>query len=135
MATISEINGDILSISVNGQIIAASTECSHSLAIGARETTNKDDAGRYNGEPTKATETLKGGFLVAYDNNAFQTIKALARGKSKFTWRFGSLAAGDPYDIGTGFFTSVDTTAPNNDNVTASYGIQVTGVVTSAVNP
>jgi hypothetical protein len=135
MPTLGRINGDVLAISVNGQTIAVTTECSQSIAIANRETTSKDDAGNGNFEPTKKTETLKGSFLVAYDNNAYQTLKSLAKGKSKFTWRFGSVVSGDPYDTGTGFFTSVDTSAPNNDNVTASYSIQVTGATVSTTNP
>lgn len=135
MATIGRINGDVLGIQINGQLVAVTQECSHSIAVASRETTSKDDAGKYQGEPTKATETLKGSYLVAFDNNMYQTIRSLARSKSKFTWRFGSTVSGDPYDQGTGFFTSVDTSAPNNDNVTGSYTIQVTGAVITSTNP
>lgn len=135
MPTIGEVNGDIFAISINGQVIASSTDCSLSIAVAARETTVKQDNGDYNGEPTKKTETIKGGFLVTFDNSAYQNLKAIARSKQKFTWRFGSTASGDPYDQGTGFFTSLDTSAPNNDNVTGAYSIQVTGAVISSVNP
>jgi len=135
MPTLGRINGDVLGISLNGLLIAVTQDCSQSIAIASRETTSKDDAGNYNGEPTKKTETLKGSFLVAFDNNAYQTLKTIAKGKQKFTWRFGSVVSGDPYDTGTGFFVSLDTAAPNNDNVTASYSIQVTGVTTSTTNP
>lgn len=135
MATAGRINGDVLGIMVNGATIAVTQDCSQSIAIASRETTSKDDLGNYNGEPTKKTETLKGSFLVAYDNSAYQTLKALAKAKTKFTFRFGSVVSGDPYDTGTGFFTSLDTAAPNNDNVTASYTIQVTGATTSTTNP
>lgn len=135
MATAGRINGDILGIQVNGSTVAVTTECSQSIAIANRETTSKDDNGNGNFEPTKKTETLKGSFLVAFDNSAYQTLKALAKAKTKFTWRFGSTVSGDPYDTGTGFFTSLDTSAPNNDNVTASYTIQVTGATTSTTNP
>jgi hypothetical protein len=135
MATAGRINGDVIGIMVNGTTIAVASTSSQNIAIASRETTSKDDLGRYNGEPTKVTESLSGDFLVAYDNNAYQTLKALARAKTKFTWRFGSVVSGDPYDTGTGFFTSLDTSAPNNDNVTGSFTIQVTGAVTTTTNP
>ncbi|HQQ81941.1 MAG TPA: phage tail tube protein [Cyclobacteriaceae bacterium] len=120
---------------INGQVVAITTECSHSISVASRETTSKDDGGKYQGEPTKVTETLKGSYIVAFDNNAYQTLRALARAKSKFTYRFGSVVSGDPYDQGTGFFTSLDTSAPNNDSVTGSYSIQITGTVTPSTNP
>lgn len=135
MATAGRINGDIINISYNGRIIAVGTGCSHSIGIAQRETTSKDDQGKYNGVPTKATETLKGDFLVAYDQNDFQTIRSLARAKTLFTFKFGSHVSGDPCDTGTAFFTSVDTSAPNNDNVTGSYTMQITGAVTTTTNP
>lgn len=135
MATAGRINGDILGIMVNGATIAVAQDSGQTIAVAQRETTSKDDSGNYNAEPTKKTETLKGSFLVAFDNSAYQTLKALAKAKTKFTWRFGSVVSGDPYDTGTGFFTSLDTSAPNNDNVTASFTIQVTGATTSTTNP
>lgn len=135
MATPGRINGDVIGIMINGVTIAVGQSHGQSIAVASRETTSKDDGGNYNGEPTKKTETLKGAFLVAFDNAAWQTLKAIIRAKQKFTWRFGSIVSGDPYDTGTGFFTSLDTDAPNNDNVTGSYAIQVTGPVTTATNP
>ena len=135
MATAGRINGDVIGIMVNGTTIAVAQSSSQNIAIASRETTSKDDLGRYNGEPTKVTESLSGDFLVAYDNSAYATLKSLARAKTKFTWRYGSVVSGDPYDTGTGFFTALDTSAPNNDNVTGSFTIQVTGAVTTATNP
>jgi hypothetical protein len=135
MATSGRINGDIVGIKVNNVLIAVGTSNNQDISIDSRETTSKDDGGRYNGEPTKVTETLKGDFFVAFDTNAYQTLKSLARSRAKFTWIFGSLASGDPYDTGTGFFTSLGTSAPNNDNVTGSYTIQVTGLPTTLINP
>lgn len=135
MPSVGRINGDILAIKVNGQIIAVSKDISQSIAVAQRETTSRDDSGRYQGEPTKITETMKGSQLVAFDNNSYQTIKSLARSRSKFTVTFGSTISGDPYDQCTGFFTSLDTSAPDNDNVAASFGIQITGTPVTLTNP
>ena len=135
MATAGRISGDIIGIKINNVLIAVATSHNQSIAIASRETTSKDDNGRWNGEPTKVTETLKGDFIVAYDNNAWQTLKEAASAKQKFTWFFGSTVSGDPYDTGTGFFLNLDTSVPNNDNVTGSYTIQVTGAVTTTTNP
>lgn len=135
MATAGRISGDIIMVQYNGKIIAVSTSCQHSIGVAQRETTSKDDAGKYNGVPTKVTETIKGDFLVAFDQNDYQTIRSLARAKTLITYKFGSTASGDPFDTGTAFFTSVDISAPNNDNVTGSYALQVTGAVTASTNP
>lgn len=135
MPTLGKINGDIIGVYVNGALIASSTDCSHNLSIDSRETTNKDDGGKYTGLPTKSTETIDGSFLVAFDQAAYLTVFSLARNKSLFTVKFGSAVSGDPYFQGTGYFTSVKKAAKNNDNVTASYTIQLTGAVQVLTNP
>ena len=135
MASSGRINGDIFAFKYNNHLLAASKDLGHSIGVDQRETTTRDDQGRYQGEPTKVKETIKGGFLVALDNNCYQTIKSLARSRTKFTYFFGSTVSGDQYEQGTGFFINVDTSAPDNDNVTGSFSVQIVGVPQIFTNP
>lgn len=135
MPSTGKINGDIIGVYINNVLIASSTDCNHNLSVDSRETTNKDDGGKYSGLPTKSTETIDGGFLVAYDSNNYQTLASLARNKSLFTWKLGSAVSGDPYYQGTGYFTKLSFSAKNNDNVTGNYSIQITGTVLTLTAP
>lgn len=128
-------NGDAIGVYVNNMLIANGKECSFDPTVAQRETTTKEDVGTASYEPTKKSFTLKGSFLHAEDANCFNQLFALLNSRQKFTWKHGSVASGETFRFGTGFFTGLSLGAPDNDNVTGNYTIQVTGPVQTAVNP
>ena len=135
MATGTVKNGDVVGIYINNQLIANGKDCLFDFSVASREITTKDDAGVGAFEPTKRTATLKGSFLHAEDANCFNQLYDLASSRHKFTWRHGSTQSGDRVRFGTGFFTSLSHSSSDNDNITGSYSIQVTGAVQQSVNP
>jgi hypothetical protein len=133
--TLGVMNGDLIGLYVNGQLVARGTDHKFSFKTATRETTSKDDVGWASFEPTKRSGDVSGSVLHAEDATfGLAQIFTMKANRQKFTVKFGSAQIGDNYFFATGFFTSLDKSAKANDNVTGSYTIQLTGQIQQLTN-
>lgn len=135
MASAGKIDGNIFGLYINNQLVASSTSASLDLSVATRETTTKDDAGKSAFEPTKFSGTASGDFLITEDSGNYNTLFSLLYTRQKFTWKYGTAVSGDQVRFGTGFFTSLKHSSPQNDNVSGNFSIQITGQVFVSTNP
>jgi TP901-1 family phage major tail protein len=133
MATIGIVNGHFLRFFDNGVPIARSTSCTISWSVELRESSTKDDANAGFGwrevTPGQKSGTGSAEGLYAEDANSFATIydKMIAGTALDLTFTTGE--SGDDVYYGQAYVTSMELSAPNNENVTYSISFEFTGEI------
>lgn len=129
------INGHYLRIYIGGTAIAKATECSLSLSAEMRETSHKDTSGDGGGwrevTPGEKAGTLTCNALFA-ETESYETLWTAYSTGASVSWIFQDGTTGNLADSGTGYISSLEKNAPNNENVTYSVTIEVTGAITRA---
>ena len=134
MATIGVTNGHYMRLFDNGQSLGYSTNCTIAFSATMRELSHKDTAGSGGGWLEQAPGQKSGTFstegLYAEDDNAAAALFTKLADGTEITLTFTTDVSGDKVWSGTALLTSVEITAPNNENVTYSVSGVFTGEVT-----
>ena len=124
MATIGVTNGHYMRLFDNGVSLGYSTNCSIAFNATMRELSHKDTAGSGGGWIEQAPGQKSGTFstegLYAEDDNAAAALYAKLADGTAIDLTFTTDVTGDKIWTGVGYLTSVEITAPNNENVTYS---------------
>lgn len=133
MATTGIVNGKYLRFYDNGVALAFATSCSISFSMSPREIAHKDTPGTGGGWravlPGQKSGTGSTEGLYAEDNNAFATLydKFIAGTACDLTFTTGE--SGDDTYYAEAYITSMELTAPNDENSTWSISFEFNGEV------
>ena len=134
MATIGVVNGHYMRFFDNGVSLGYATSCTISFSSAMRELSHKDTAGDGGGwleqAPGQKSATFSTEGLYAEDDNAAAALFTKLADGTEITLTFTTDVTGDKIWSGTALLTSVEITAPNNENVTYSVSGVFTGEVT-----
>jgi TP901-1 family phage major tail protein len=133
MATIGVTNGHYMRLFDNGVSLGYSTNCVISINAEMRTLSHKDTDGTGGGWLEQAPGQKSGTFstegLYAEDDNAAAALFEKLADGTAIDLTFTTDVTGDKIWTGVGYLTSLEVTAPNNENVTYS----VSGVFTGEV--
>ena len=134
MATVGVVNGHYMRFFDNGVSLGYATSCTISFSSAMRELSHKDTAGDGGGwleqAPGQKSATFSTEGLYAEDDNAAAALFTKLADGTEITLTFTTDVTGDKIWSGTALLTSVEITAPNNENVTYSVSGVFTGEVT-----
>lgn len=137
MAAYNTIDGDVIQVYTNGQLIANGVDCKIGFKFGNRDTTSKDGGAAKQREYTDREWSVSGSLLVsdqAAPNGLYQLI-ALAKAKSKIFVKAGSTVSGQKYYTGIMIIESLNASAPQKANATGDYSFMSDGDWTELTNP
>lgn len=133
MATTGIVNGHYLRFFDGGLAIARATECTISFSMSSRTTATKDSAGDGSGwREISAGEKSGSGStsgLYAEDANSFATLYDKFINGTSCDLTFTTGESGDSIWYATGYITSMELNAVNNENVTYSISFEFSGEV------
>lgn len=125
------INGTLITVSLNGTLIAAGTSHTISLTGATRDTTNKDNAGWRTIMPGVKSWTVSGSHMFEFDATyGFSDLYSIYNLRTEVDITCGSENAGDQYYKGKAYITSLSLDAPSEENATYSYTFEGTGALT-----
>lgn len=126
-------NGHYLRFFDNGVSLGYATECTISINAEMRSLSHKDTAGDNGGWSQKApgekSATGSTSGLYAEDDNAAAALFQKLADGTELSITFTTDVAGDKIWTGTAFLTSLEISAPNNENVTYSASWEFNGEV------
>lgn len=127
MASTGFINGTIMGLYVEGVLTSFSTNCSMDASMDTREVTNKQSGGNAEFREGKKTTTYSGDFVHAPDAVVgFEELFAYWQARTMVTVRMSTEVSGDKFYEGEAYITSLNLTAPMEDNITYTMSLQVT---------
>ena len=129
-------NGHYMRFFNDGVSLGYATECTLSFAVEMRELAHKDTEGDGGGWVEKAPGQKSGtgstsGLYAEDDNAAAALFEALEDGTA-LELTFCTETTGDKVWSGTAYLTSLEISAPNNENTTYSASFEFSGAVTMA---
>lgn len=134
------ISGTNLRIYDDTTPLGYATSCSLSMSAETRETISKDSTSSWSDSEVgqlSASLSFEGFFSEDTSINAV-TVKSIEdiftkfKNKTAISWRFTTDTVDDVVYSGSGYFTSLEYSAPVEENATYSGTITVTGAVTQA---
>jgi predicted secreted protein len=135
MATSGIVNGTDLRIYMGGVAIGHATTCSLDLTRETRETLTKDapGGGWATAEVGRKSATLSTDGMFSYDttNKKFSDLFTAFDNGTLLLLRFTTDETSDTYWEGSGYITSLNLSAPVEDNTTYSATFTVNGAITS----
>jgi len=135
MATSGIVNGTDLRIYMGGVAIGHATTCSLDMTRETRETLTKDAPGGGWGtaEVGRKSATLSTDGMFSYDttNKKFSDLFTAFDNGTLLLLRFTTDETSDTYWEGSGYITSLNLSAPVEDNTTYSATFTVNGAITS----
>tara|TARA_R100001443_G_scaffold3277_2_gene10402 strand:+ start:4077 stop:4517 length:441 start_codon:yes stop_codon:yes gene_type:complete len=146
MATNNVINGTDIGIyiadAVGGTytLLAFSTDASLSLAMETRDITNKDSSGWRNLLESTRSGSISGNFLYAERDSAgsavygFDNLFDHYKDRDQIFVKFNTGETGDKYYTAACYITSLEASAPTEDNTSCSITLELTGAITEATN-
>ena len=133
MATSGIVNGTDLRIYMGGVAIGHATTCSLDMTRETRETLTKDapGGGWATAEVGRKSATLSTDGMFSYDttNKKFSDLFTAFDNGTLLLLRFTTDESGDTYWQGSGYITSLNLTAPVEDNTTYSATFTVNGAI------
>jgi len=133
MATSGIVNGTDLRIYMGGVAIGHATTCSLDLTRETRETLTKDapGGGWATAEVGRKSATLSTDGMFSYDtsNKKFSDLFTAFDNGTLLLLRFTTDENGDTYWQGSGYITSLNLSAPVEDNTTYSATFTVNGAI------
>lgn len=128
MASTGFINGTMIGLYIEGVLTSYSTNCSMDASMETREVTNKQSGGNAEFRESKKTTTYSGDFIHAPDAAVgVEEMYAYLAARTMVTVRMSTEVSGDKFYEGEAYITSINLTAPMEDNVTYTMSLQVTG--------
>jgi len=136
MPTTGKILSDLYKITVDGTEIDNLQNVSFEANVDNRDVTTKDSSGNREILPTTFSGTMSGEIVVALDAayGVEELYDALAA-KSEVTVVKTTGVSGDVQWSSAGYFSSVSIESPTQDNVTASFTVELTGETTKSDVP
>ncbi len=133
-------SGTDLRISVATNPLAYATSCSLSMSAETRESVSKDSTSSWQDSTVgqlSASLSFEGFFTIDDTINSnnredFEGLFDNFSGKTQIAWTFSTGTTGDVEYSGNGYITSLDSSAPVEENATYSGTITVTGAVSKA---
>ena len=133
MATSGIVNGTDLRIYMGGVAIGHATTCSLDMTRETRETLTKDapGGGWATAEVGRKSATLSTDGMFSYDttNKKFSDLFTAFDNGTLLLLRFTTDENGDTYWQGSGYITSLNLSAPVEDNTTYSATFTVNGAI------
>ena len=133
MATSGIVNGTDLRIYMGGVAIGHATTCSLDMTRETRETLTKDapGGGWATAEVGRKSATLSTDGMFSYDttNKKFSDLFSAFDNGTLLLLRFTTDENGDTYWQGSGYITSLNLSAPVEDNTTYSATFTVNGAI------
>ncbi len=146
MATNNVINGTDIGIYISTTsggtytLVAFSTDASLSLAMETRDITNKDSSGWRELLESTRSGSISGNFLYAQNDSAgadvfgFVDLYGYYTGRTPLFVKFQTSGSGDSYYTASCYLTSLEASAPTEDNTTCSLTLELSGAITTATN-
>lgn len=130
-------SGTDLRIQVETVALAYATNCTLSMSAETRESISKDSTSSWQDSTVgqlSATLSFEGFFTIDDTINSntredFEGIFDVFSGKTQIAWKFTTGTTGDVEYSGNGYITTLEATAPVEENATYSGTITVTGAV------
>lgn len=133
MPTTGVINGTLLRVYVNGTAIAKTTSSELSITKNTRDTSSKDSGSWTNRLYARGEWEITGDYLQAEDSTyGLDDLFALVENETIVTVKMSSEVSGDKYFTGSALITSLNRSAPDQDNVTGSFTFQSDGALSIA---
>ena len=127
------INGTDLLLYVNGVAVAHASSHSLSMGMNTLDASTKSSAGWKDLKPGQRSWNISGEHLYAFDAAFGATgLMAIFTARSLVTVKFATTNNLNKRFTGSGYLTSLDLNAPNEENSTFSFSIEGTGVLTEA---
>ena len=131
MATAGKFNGSLLGVYIGGTKIAHGTNCSIDLSMATRDTTTKDNSGWQELAEGLRNISVSAEMVFAYDATyGADDLMTHYTGRTSMTVRFTTGVTGDKYWEFTGWLTSLNISASQEENVTASATFTSSGALT-----
>lgn len=146
MATDNIINGSDIGLyiadAVGGTytLIAFSQDGSLSLSMETRDVTNKTSSGWRELLESTRSGSISGNFFYAERDssssavNGYDELFNYYKLRTQVFVKFSTGVTGDKYYTAAGYVTSLEASAPTEDNTTCSVSIELTGAITEATN-
>lgn len=146
MATDNIINGSDIGIYISTTsggtytLIAFSQDGSLSLSMETRDITNKSSSGWRELLESTRSGSISGNFFYAERDSAsadvygYDDIFDYYKNRTQIFVKFNTGVTGDKYYTAAGYVTSLEASAPTEDNTTCSVTIELTGAITEATN-
>lgn len=133
MPTTGKLLSDLYKITVGGTEITNLTNVSVSWNVDTRDVTTKDSAGNREILPTTFSGSMSGEIIVALDATyGIEELYDALAAKAAVTVVKTTGVTGDVQWSSSGYFTSVEDEAGTQDNVTASFTVELTGATTKS---
>lgn len=133
MPTTGVINGTLLKVYVNGTAIAHTTSAELSLTKNTRDSSSKDSGNWEDALYARGSWEVSGDFLQAEDAAyGFTDLFALIENETTVTLKLSSEVTGDNYYTGSALLTSLNRSAPDQDNVSGSFSFKGSGALSEA---
>lgn len=134
MATVGEVNGTLIKLSVGGTVIGALTSNSISFSSSPRETTSKDSGGWKTIKEGLRNWSLSGeGFFAEDATYGFEDLMDAYIARDEVTIMESSAVTGDITYSGAARITSLERTSPMEETVTFSVSFEGSGTITKGV--
>ncbi len=132
-------NGHNFRMYIDTVATAKATNCSMDLSAGEIATAHKDTAGDGTGWDEFASGAKSGtvsseGLYEETDSGIDALFDAFAAG-TIVAWKFSDEVTANRYYFGNGIITAFTKNAPNNENVTYSITVRISGAVSRGVVP
>lgn len=146
MATNNVINGTDIGIYISTTsggtytLVAFSTDASLSLAMETRDVTNKDSVGWRTLLESTRSGSISGNFLYAERDSAaadqfnFVDLYDYYYARTPLFVKFNTAESGDTYFTSGCYLTSLEASAPTEDNTSCSLTLELTGAINKATN-
>lgn len=131
------INGHNLRLYIGGVAVAKAKECSMTLNTEMREIAHKDTAGSSGGfkevSPAQKSGQMTTNALYA-EGESFETLFSAWDAGTAIVLKFTDNVDGHMATTATGFITSLEMNATDNENVNYSVNFDLSGAITRATN-
>lgn len=132
--TVGVVNGTLTKIEIGGSEIAHLTSVSQSFNMATRDTSNKDSGGWRELREAQKSWSMSGEGLFAEDSTyGYEDLFDVLVARTQVTVKQTNSNSGDVEYSGSAYITSLERTAPNEDNITFSITLEGTGEITKAV--
>jgi TP901-1 family phage major tail protein len=146
MATDNIFNGSDIGLYISTSsggtytLIAFSQDGSLSLSMETRDITNKSSSGWRELLESTRSGSISGNFFYAERDSSsaavygYDDLFGYLSNRTQIFVKFATNVTGDKYYTAAGYITSLEASAPTEDNTTCSVTIELTGAITEGTN-
>jgi len=132
MPTTGIINGKLIRLYDDTNVIGQSTECTLDISTQMRSISHKDSGGFQENLPGEISGTLTVNNFLSWDaTHGYKELVAKQLAGTAITWKMSTEVSGDFFLSGTAYINQSGISAPNEENSTANISLTVTGTIST----